>query len=62
MQNNNGDRDFTALARRFVTLCAALIVAPGSTASAAPTETVLHSFTGSDGLLPAVTGSFSMSA
>ncbi len=39
------------LARGFAVFCAALIAAGGG-ASAAPTETVLHSFTGSDGSFP----------
>jgi uncharacterized repeat protein (TIGR03803 family) len=41
--------------RGFAALCAALAVAAAGSASAAPTETVLHSFTGSDGAVP-VTG------
>ena len=38
------------MARGFAALCAALAMAAAGSASAAPTETVLHSFTGgSDG-------------
>ena len=52
MQNNNGTRFSASFAQGFAALCAALLVAAsgGGSASAAPTETVLYSFTGgSDG-------------
>ena len=49
MQGNES-YDRASLARGFATLCAALIVAAPAGALAAPTETVLHAFTGgSDG-------------
>src|ERR1700730_7253100 len=52
MQCNKSKRRVPLLARGFAALCAALAVASAGSASAAPTETVLHSFTGSDGRLP----------
>src|ERR1700731_4210068 len=52
MQCNNSKRRLPLLARGFAALCAALAMAAAGTASAAPTETVLHSFTGSDGAFP----------
>ena len=52
MQGNES-YDRASLARGFATLCAALIVAAPAGALAAPTETVLHAFTGgSDGPIP----------
>src|ERR1700730_2392125 len=53
MQCNKGKRRLPHLARGFAALCAALAVAAAGSASAAPTETVLHSFAGSDGSIPA---------
>jgi uncharacterized repeat protein (TIGR03803 family) len=51
--NNTGKRSSAPLAWGFAVLCAALTVAPAG-ASAAPTETVLHAFTGgTDGSQPA---------
>ncbi len=52
MQSNNGKRRSALL--RVAVLCAALIMAAAGSASAAPTESVLHSFTGgsSDGAFP----------
>ena len=52
MQCNNGKRRSALLKGGFAALCAALAVAAAGSASAAPTETVLHSFTGSDGANP----------
>ena len=52
MQCNKSKRSWPHLARGFAALCAALAVAAAGSASAAPTETVLHSFTGSDGADP----------
>jgi uncharacterized repeat protein (TIGR03803 family) len=49
--NKTGKRSSAPLAWGFAVLCAALAVAPAGV-SAAPTETVLHSFTGSDGANP----------
>ena len=49
MQCNKGTRRLPLWVRGFAALCAALTVAAAGSASAAPTETVLHSFTGSDG-------------
>jgi uncharacterized repeat protein (TIGR03803 family) len=56
MCNNNSNESRTAWARGFAALCAALAVAAAGSASAAPTETVLHSFTGSDGAIPQARG------
>jgi uncharacterized repeat protein (TIGR03803 family) len=55
MQCNKGKRRLPLLGRGFAGLCAALAMAAAGSASAAPTETVLHSFTGSgfDGANPA---------
>ena len=50
MQRNKGKRRLPLWARG--TVCAAMIMAAAGGASAAPTETVLHSFTGTDGSLP----------
>ena len=51
MQCNNGKRRLPLLVRGFAALCAAMTAA--GSALAAPTETVLHSFTGgSDGFNP----------
>jgi len=54
MQCNNGKRRLALLRGGFAGLCAALAMAAAGSASAAPTETVLHSFTGSgsDGAIP----------
>jgi uncharacterized repeat protein (TIGR03803 family) len=52
MQCNKGTRRLPLWVRGFAALCAALTVAAAGSASAAPTETVLHSFTGSDGAFP----------
>ncbi|MGH6801463.1 MAG: hypothetical protein ACRECZ_08625, partial [Methylocella sp.] len=53
MQSNNSKGSFALLARGFMALWAALIVAAaGGSALAAPTETVLHSFSFSDGSTP----------
>jgi uncharacterized repeat protein (TIGR03803 family) len=51
MYNHNSGNNSASSTWGFVVLCAALAVAAGS-ASAAPIETVLHSFTGSDGANP----------
>src|ERR1700730_15697724 len=52
MQCNKGKRRLPLLVRGFAALCAALAVAAAGGASGAPPETVLHSFTGSDGANP----------
>ncbi|HEY4847737.1 MAG TPA: choice-of-anchor tandem repeat GloVer-containing protein, partial [Methylocella sp.] len=52
MQYYKGKRRSALLRGGFAALCAALAVAAAGSASAAPTETVLHSFTGSDGANP----------
>ena len=53
MQGNNSKRSCALWARAFAAIWAVLIVAAGGLASAAPTETVLYSFTGgSDGRKP----------
>src|SRR3984893_12265406 len=54
MQCNKSKRRLPHLARGFAALCAALAMAAAGSASAAPTETVLHSFRGgsSDGASP----------
>ncbi|MGA7384143.1 MAG: choice-of-anchor tandem repeat GloVer-containing protein [Methylocella sp.] len=54
MQTNKAKRRLPHFARGFAALCAALAVAAAGSASAAPTETVLHSFTGGvgDGIFP----------
>jgi hypothetical protein len=44
MQCNKGNSRLPHLARGFAALCAALAMATAGSASAAPTETVLHSF------------------
>ena len=44
MQCNKSKRRLPLLARGFAALCAALAMAAAGSASAAPTETVLHSF------------------
>ena len=49
MQCNKSKRRLPLLVRAFTALCAALAMAAAGSASAAPTETVLHSFTGGDG-------------
>ncbi len=46
MQNNHGNRNRAFWARGFAALWAVLAAAPGGSASAAPTETVLYSFSG----------------
>src|ERR1700730_3364666 len=54
MQCNNGKRRSALLRGGFAGLCAALAMAAAGSASAAPTATVLHFFTGpgSDGPIP----------
>src|ERR1700730_3539062 len=52
MQCNKSKRRLPHLARGFAALCAALAVAAAGSAWAAPTETALYSFTGSDGAWP----------
>src|ERR1700731_165567 len=52
MQCNKNKRRLPHLARGFAALCAALAMAAAGSASAAPTETVLHSFTGRHGARP----------
>ncbi len=52
MYGNNNKRSRAAWARGIAALWAALIVAAGGGASAAPVKTVLHSFTGGDGATP----------
>src|ERR1700731_735572 len=49
MQCNKSQRRLPHLVRGFAALCAALAVAAAGRASAAPTETVLSSFTGTGG-------------
>ena len=53
MQYYKGKRRSALLRGGFAALCAALAVAAAGSASAAPTETVLHSFAGSAGSIPA---------
>ena len=52
MQGNDIKRNRGLWVRGFAALGAVLTVAAGGSASAAPTETVLHSFSGSDGAQP----------
>ena len=52
MQYYKSNRRLPLLVRGFAVLCAALAMAAAGSASAAPTETVLHSFTGRDGSIP----------
>jgi uncharacterized repeat protein (TIGR03803 family) len=56
MQCNKSKRRLPHLARGFAALCAALAVAAAGSASAAPTETVLHSFARTDGAIPQARG------
>jgi uncharacterized repeat protein (TIGR03803 family) len=52
MQCNKSKRKLPHLVRGFAALCAALAMAAAGGASTATIETVLHSFTGSDGRNP----------
>ncbi len=52
MQSNRGKRSGAFWARGFAAVWAMLAAAAGGSALAAPVETVLHSFTGSDGSDP----------
>jgi uncharacterized repeat protein (TIGR03803 family) len=52
MQGNMIKRNRALWARGIAALCAVLALAAGGSASAAPTETVLHSFSGNDGAQP----------